>query len=132
MKYSGKSKKHSAVFNYAGEIRFGPPYFNLEIDGSKIANRLFSDNPVWSENENFLALQEWNSTKESMGPNMRICIFDLSNGREYTGKPIHGYTVPKHFEDNLLIYEKRDWSKGYEVIKTIELDIEKIENWRST
>jgi len=132
MKYSGKLKKHCTVFSYAGEIRFGPPYFNLEIDGLKIADRLFSDNPVWSKDENISAIQEWNSTKESIGPNMKICVFDFENGREYTGKPIHGYTIPKHFEGNLLIYEKRDWSKGYEVIKIIELDLEKIETWRRT
>lgn len=130
MKNFGKSKKHNTVFSYAGEIRFGPAYFNLEIDGSKIAHRLFSDNPVWSEDENILAIEEWNSTKESIGPNMKICIFDLENKREYTGKPIHGYTISKHFEGNLLIYEKRDWSKGYEVIEIIELDLQKIEAWK--
>ncbi len=131
-KFHSGSKKHTAVFRYAGEIRFGPPYFDLEIDGLKIFKRLFSDCPVWSADEKYLALQEWNSTRESIGPNMKICIFDLENGREYTGKPIHGYTVPKHFEGNLLIYEKRDWSEGYEIINTIELDLDKIENWEKT
>lgn len=128
---SGPRQKHTAAFKYAGEIRFGPPYFELEIDGRNIVGRLFSDCPVWSEDERYLAIEEWNSTKEANGPNMKICVLDLEKDLEYIGNPIHGYTVPIRFEGNLLIYEKRDWSKGYEIVKTIELDLEKIESWES-
>ena len=121
---------NKAELSYIGEIRFGPPYFVLSINGIKIEDRLFSEYLIWSENKQLLAVEEWTSTKESNGPRMKLTIFDLESYKEYSTQTIHGYCVPKHFEDNLLIYEKRNWSKGYEEKIIIELNLEKINEWK--
>lgn len=35
--------KHKAQLNYVGEIRFGPAYFRLELDGKILPGRLFGE-----------------------------------------------------------------------------------------
>ncbi len=128
--FKSSNKKHLAKLLNVGEIRFGPAYFELELDGVKIKDRLFSSNPIWSKNEQYIALQEWVSIKESEGPKMQLCLFDLNNNLNYTSKPIKGYAVPKLFEGNILLYNKADWSSGSEIITELELHINEITTWK--
>ena len=128
--FSSTNNIHVIKFINAGDIRFGPEFYKIELDGEKINNRVFSASPIWSDDDRYLAIQEWETRMESNGPNMKLCIIDFELKRQFMGMPIHGYTAPKHFEDHLLIYEKRDWSKGYEIITTIELNINTIKTWK--
>ena len=63
---------------------------------------------------------------------MQLCIFDVEENKNYVGNPVKGYTAPLKFENNLLIYDKTDWSTGAGITTTLELNIETIKAWNET
>ena len=129
--YASPNNIHLAKFINFCEIRFGPEYYEMEVNGKKIKGRVFSANPVWSNDDRYLAIQEWNGISESVGPNMKLCVIDFELAKQCSGIPVHGYMNPKYFEGDVLVYEKRDWSTGCEIVTTIELAISSISNWKN-
>lgn len=45
---SSPDAQHTAHFAYAGDIRFGPPYFSLLVDAYSFGQRIFGDVHLWS------------------------------------------------------------------------------------
>ncbi|MFJ5379104.1 hypothetical protein ACIPSX_17325 [Pectobacterium sp. CHL-2024] len=49
-------RQHTAMLIYAGEVRFGPSYFSLSIDGKALDNRVFGKDMLWSPDLRYLAV----------------------------------------------------------------------------
>ena len=61
--------RHSVVFLYVGEIRFGPGLYRVEVNGRRLRSRLRSrpvmDNCIWSADSRYLALTELRRKRSS-------------------------------------------------------------------
>lgn len=100
-------QQHQAEFRFAGEIRFGPSYFSLTVDGYALVGRVFGDKALWSPDSRYLAVQEWLSTAEADGPQTALLCLDLLERRQCrVAKAAGGFITPLRFSDNLLIYRK--------------------------
>lgn len=95
--------RREAVLEYAGEIRFGPPYYYLRLLGAAILKRLFGSSLMWSPDSRFLLVQEWLSTSERDGPRTQIVVFDFLDGRECSlAKADQGFVEPLGLEGKTL------------------------------
>jgi hypothetical protein len=105
-KSSPDGQQH-AQYRFAGEIRFGPAYYTLEIGDLAFARRLFGERGLWSPDSRYFAAEEWLSTDESKGPHTRLLVVDISARREFHGgQAISGFVQPQRFEDTTLLYDK--------------------------
>jgi hypothetical protein len=66
---------------YEDDIRWGPPYYRLRLDGRLLANRIFGRPLRWSPDSRYLATQEWLTTDEAKGPITRAVVFDVLERR---------------------------------------------------
>ena len=66
---------------YEDDIRWGPPYYRLRLDGRPLAGRIFGRPLRWSDDSRFLAAQEWLTTDYAKGPITRAVVFDVAQHR---------------------------------------------------
>jgi hypothetical protein len=69
---------HVVRFEYDGEIRFGPPYFRLYVNGRLAPSRIFGDVALWSPDSRRVAVQEWLTLEENGGPKTKLTVFDVT------------------------------------------------------
>ncbi len=126
--YKSPGKVHGFDFIFEGEIRFGPTYYKVKLDGELIKNRIFGFEFKWHPESKYLALQEWLTTVYEKGPITALTIIDLKT-RKFAkiSKAEKGFIKPLKFENELIIFEKDYLASG----KTVEYEIhyEQIENW---
>jgi hypothetical protein len=107
---------HAAEFLYAGEIRFGPPFYTVELDGRLLSKRLFRKRYFgascsWSSDSRYFALSEWLSRSESRGPETQVVVIDIPNRQECAVDRVRGgFAEPARFEGNTLIYTETFYS----------------------
>lgn len=124
--YNSPNKLHKIALVYLSEIRFGPAYYSLQIDGQVIANRIFGDCFCWSSDSKYLAVQEWLTTDYGMGPITRVFILEIENKRFVGLKNLDkGFVQDFVFEGSTFVY-KRD-VKG--IVGEVEVDIGTIDTW---
>ena len=112
----------------AGEIRFGPQYFDLEINGKKIADYFYGFDRAEFENGRYLAIEEWLTTDYQKGPVTRVAIFDLDKGFVARLKVVEkGFVSEFRLNDGVFLYKKKFPAKG-EAIET-EVVWSAIKNW---
>ena len=70
--------RYKAVLEYEGEVRFGPSYCRLELNGKPLSGRIFGEVLCWSDDSRYLALQEWLSTDYGKGPVTRVLLIALA------------------------------------------------------
>ncbi len=108
---------HVAKFRYAGEIRFGPQYYTVEVHGLLLSRRLFRKRYFggacsWSSDSGYLALSEWLSRSESRGPETQVVVIDIPNRQECAIDRLRGgFAEPARFEGNALIYTETFYSR---------------------
>ncbi|QNR25143.1 hypothetical protein [Croceimicrobium hydrocarbonivorans] len=126
--YKSPGKVHSFDFVFEGEIRFGPNYYKLILDGDLINNRIFGFEFKWHPESRYLALQEWLTTDYQKGPITALTLIDLKT-RKFAkiSKADKGYIRPLKFEKELIVFEKEYLAKGK--IVEYEINYEQIENW---
>ena len=66
---------------YEADVRWGPPYYTLRLDGRPLAGRVFGRPLRWSADSRHLAAQEWLTTDEARGPITRAVVFDIAEHR---------------------------------------------------
>src|SRR4029078_8381374 len=99
--------QHSASFFYAGDIRFGPSYFSLSVDGRSFGERIFGDVSLWSASSTLFAVQEWLTLDYSEGTITALVIIDLRLGREIlVERVVKAFIVPIAFEGPTIVYRK--------------------------
>ena len=120
---------HSAHFSAAGEVRFGPLYFALAVDGHSFGERIFGEAHLWSPDAAWLAVQEWLTLDYSAGPITALVLIDLRQGRTTTvARATKAFLVPQEFAGPLLIYrEQRAGQAG----ESLEASIDAIAEWRA-
>ena len=118
-----------AELRFAGEIRFGPAYFVLWIDGREIPNRIFGDCLQWSADGRFLVAQEWLTTDYGSGPITCAAVMDVENGKIARMKTIQkGFAEDFQLEADALIYRENLPAKGKSTEMKIALAA--IDNWQ--
>jgi hypothetical protein len=126
--YQSPAKNHGFDFIFQGEIRYGPSYYNIVLDGILIPNRIFGFEFMWDSTSKFLALQEWLTTDYRKGPLTVLTIIDLDN-RKFAriSKADEGFIKPVKFQDNIIIFEKEYLAIGKKV--EFEINLNEIKNW---
>jgi hypothetical protein len=120
--------QHTAYFRYSGDIRFGPSYFSLSIDGYSFGQRIFGDAHLWSSSSTLLAVQEWLTLDYSEGPITALVIVDLSQRREVSvARAVKAFLVPTAFEGTRIVYRKDPG--GEAGAERFEVDTTKLEGW---
>jgi hypothetical protein len=119
---------HVAELQIAGEVRFGPHYYSLRIDGDELGERVFGEACLWSPDSRFLAVHEWLTTSEAEGPKTALVLFDLAEDREvqisWANK---GFIAATSFEGDKILYSK--WYKGRGVIREFEMEFLTLDRW---
>src|SRR5690349_12240677 len=122
-------RQHSASFLYGGDIRFGPSYFSLSIDGRSFGQRIFGDAYLWSPSSALFAVQEWLTIDYSEGPITALVIVDLELGRETTlERVVKAFIVPVAFEGPTIVYRK-DYA-GQAGSERFQADTSKSAEWK--
>lgn len=119
-----------AVLSYISEIRFGPPYYHLTVDELDLGGRVFGDAAAWSEDDRFLAVQEWHNTKESLGPRTSLLILDFPNYQQWSSTVFAGFYEPKKWREHHLLYDEVDL--GQKRMTPREIDANLIDAWQPT
>jgi hypothetical protein len=118
-----------AHFAYSGEIRFGPSYFSLSVDGHSFPERIFGDVHLWSPSSTLLAVQEWLTIDYSEGPITALVLIDLARRCQASAAQVRkAFIVPVAFAESLVVY-RADYG-GQESTERFEVDITKIADWK--
>ncbi|MCT4592674.1 MAG: hypothetical protein N4A57_00150 [Anaeromicrobium sp.] len=72
---------NKVTLHLAGEIRFGPRFFEITINEIKLEDRSFGELYIESSDMRYVALQEWGETQYSKGPMTRVLIVEASTGK---------------------------------------------------
>ena len=115
-------------FLYAGEVPFGPACHQVKLDGRIIKNKIFGNYHLWSSDNSYLALQEWLTSENKIGPNTSLFIIDVLMKRgSIISNASQGYIKPVKFEGDKIIYIKEyfDPSKVIEY----EFKLNDIKGW---
>ena len=128
--YKSPGKVHCFDFIFEGEIRFGPTYYKLKLDGKLINNRIFGFEFKWHPKSKYLALQEWLTTDYQKGPITTLTIVDLKT-RKFAkiSKAEKGFIKPLKFENDLIVFEKEYLASGKK--GEYEISLLEIQNWEN-
>jgi hypothetical protein len=119
---------HKAVLKYVREIRFGPAYYSLTVDKISYVERVFGNSHLWSPDSRYFAVQEWETTSESSGPQTRLLLIDLDLKQECVlSRAERGFIVPQKFEKDKLIYTKE--YRQPSIFKEFEIEFLFVDRW---
>lgn len=123
--------RHEAELIYAGEIRFGPQYFNLRVDDRSFGSRLFGWGLLWSPDSRILVLTEWHTSDETKGPITSLLLIRPDDWN-YSRFPIieKGFASADYFVDDSLVLRHTDrlFTGGSYVVER-ETDLATIRDW---
>ncbi len=124
--------EHILTFRYIGDIRFGPSFFRMKINGNIVKDMYFTRSFVWSSDSRYLAVQKWIELDPHNGPHTSIFLMDMKRdvwteiARTYKGlvnpvrlnkdqivfsKEYIAPGLPPYFEERKTIQEIKDWKK---------------------
>lgn len=128
---------HTAQFLYASEIRFGPAYYMVELDGRLLRKHLFGKHYfgeacLWSADSRYLALSEWRSLSEARGLDTQLVVIDILAQHECaTGRMRGGFAAPVRFEGSTLVYTRRSFDNELRAhVDTCIVDLAAWHDWR--
>ncbi len=126
--YKSPGKVHGFDFIFEGEIRFGPSFYKIKLDGKLIENKLFGFEFKWHPESNYLALQEWLTTDYRKGPITALTLIDLKTKKfAQISKADKGFIIPLRFENDSIIFEKDYLASGKKTV--FEINCKEIRNW---
>ena len=127
--YESPDGKHVLTLDHAGEVRFGPAYFIARLDGRPIPGRVFGHSCSWSADSRHVALELWNSTLESHGPDTSLFLVRPGNHTCYDRPRVRrGFVRGARFEGSSVVYTK-DQSRTVGTIEECELPLTAIQDW---
>jgi hypothetical protein len=122
---------HEAELIYAGEIPFGPEYFNLLIDGRSFGSRLFGHGLLWSPDSTIVVLTEWHTSDREKGPITSLLLIRPADWT-YSRFPIieKGFATADYFVGDSLVlrHSDRQYTGGSYVVQC-ETDLATIGDW---
>lgn len=129
LKYLSPDNKHTVEFLSAGEIPFGPQYFNIKVDNQLVADRNFGLGLIWHPDSTTVALQEWLTKDKILGPKTALTLIHLKNGQHAKiSIADKGFIKPILFDKGKIIFQK-DYSVDQAKIIEFEILLDNIKNW---
>ncbi|MFM2388042.1 MAG: hypothetical protein RL660_2799 [Bacteroidota bacterium] len=130
IKYVSPDNKHIVEFVTAGEIPFGPEYFNIKVNNQLVADRIFGIGLIWHPDSIIVALEEWLTTDRKLGPKTALTLLHLEN-RQTAQISIadKAFIKPLLFENGKIIFQK-DYSLRQAKIIEFEILLDNIKNWQ--
>lgn len=120
--FASPNGKHSISLTPLGEIRFGPPYFQVSVDGVVLRDRVFGDKVAWSEDSRYVALEEWLTTDYEKGPVTRLLVIDTARGTNAASDRIDkGFVQDIVFSGTTVSYVKVFFAEQSRIPGTIHL-----------
>ncbi|WP_025606697.1 hypothetical protein [Pontibacter actiniarum] len=111
--YKSPDGKHKIELLFAGEIRFGPEYYSVAVNGQTIKERIFGRPYKWDSESKYLALQEWLTTDYQKGPITALLVFNLKENKlARLAIAEKGFVMPIQFDEDKVIYKKEYSSSG--------------------
>ena len=99
MTYRSPDGRHVLEFRFAGEIRFGPAFFTVDLDGRSLRRlfglfrRRFRETVVWSPDSRYAALEEFFGPSEAQDWKSALRVFDVVERRQCAFARISGAFV---------------------------------------
>jgi hypothetical protein len=122
--------KHKVALIYEGEIRFGPPFFKLSLNGKVLNERNFGGDVSWSDNSVYLAAQEWLEMEYQKGPVTRAILIDVEKRTYAALRTVEkGFAEDFHFSGRVFVYKKHYYGSG--VVEEVEVELANIHNWKA-
>ena len=131
MGYKSPDGNHKVEFFYDGQIKFGPTYYKIKLDGKLISNRIFGQEYKWDSNSEYIAIQEWLTSDYQIGPITTLTVIDPNNNlfsKIYMANK--GFVSPLKFTGNRLQFKAEYF--GEEIEERVEesfINIDTIQNW---
>jgi hypothetical protein len=126
--YKSPGKKHGFDFIFEGEIRFGPSYFKVNLDGQIISDRIFGFEFKWHPESKYIAFQEWLTVDFKKGPITTLTLVDLENKKiARISRADKGFITPIKFEKYSIVFEKEYFGTGKKV--EYEIKLSEVKNW---
>ncbi|WP_181309096.1 hypothetical protein [Rufibacter sp. XAAS-G3-1] len=126
--YKSPDGKHKIELLLAGEIRFGPEYYSVALNGQTIIEKIFGRPYKWDSESKYLALQEWLTTDYQKGPITALLVIDLKENKlAQLSIAEKGFIMPIRFDEDKVIYKKEYSASGQ--IKEYELELKTVTNW---
>lgn len=101
------SKMLACNFDYLGEVRFGPTYYSLSIDGKKVDCVAFGEEHLLFMGKRYLATQEWLTVDYENGPITQVTFFDLKENLKSSIDIVNkGFVKNFRFEAGVFYFEK--------------------------
>ena len=127
--FESASGKHRCEFKNVGEIRFGPAYYEIHLDGQLIKEKIFGYGCRWHPDEKFIALQEWLTIDLHKGPITALTMIDLRTLKmARVSKVDKGWIRPLKFENDLIVFEK-DFTRTTGQIVELGIDLRSVYDW---
>ncbi|AVS69081.1 hypothetical protein C8247_00520 [Paracidovorax avenae] len=114
---------HRADLRFEGEIRFGPEYFRLTIDGREVPHRIFGRPLCWSPDSRIVVAQEWLTTDYGEGPVTFAALIDVQAwaiARQEVA--VKGFAEDFRFDARALRYRLRFPAMGEVFDVAMEMD----------
>ena len=119
---------HHATLTFAGEIRFGPCYFTLQMDHRNFGERLFGQCVLWSPDSSIACLQEWHTIDYGVGPITSLLLVRPRDWTYFAFPQIRkGFASPNTFIDDSLVLRHSERQNNTTVDR--ETDLSQIEAW---
>jgi hypothetical protein len=120
---------HVVEYLLLGEVRYGPAYFSIRLDGRILADVVVGEEGLWL-NDALYAAQEWLTTEERFGPNTRVLLIDAARRVSSKFRVLeHGFVDSFGIQDGLIRYKKRKYSTRGESVIEAEVELKDIQNW---
>lgn len=123
--------KHYVLLKFEGEIRYGPTYNTVHVDGVQLAEVIAGDEVHWLSKE-LVAIQEWMTTAERFGPNTCLLLIDVTKGMFHRAPVFQkGFVSGFKLVDDEIRYQKTrfGWS-GQKEIEEVVLGLADIRDWK--
>ncbi|MCB9183838.1 MAG: hypothetical protein H6591_07955 [Flavobacteriales bacterium] len=115
---------------FEGEIRYGPTYNTVHIDGVRFEDVIAGDEARWLSND-LVAVQEWMTTAERFGPNTCLLLIDVTK-RVFCRAPVvhKGFVGGFSLSEGRVRYQESrfGWS-GLKKVEDVYLNLADIQDW---
>jgi hypothetical protein len=128
--------RHSVVFLYVGEIRFGPGLYRVEVNGRRLRNRLSSrlvtDVGVWSPDSRYIAFTELRPRSVRQAPDSALVVVDLQARRQCeVDRAPGGLAEPVEFRGSVLSYTRTCYNaERHPTVARCEANLLEARRWR--
>ena len=123
--------RHQLILKFEGEIRFGPNYYTVHLDGVLLEDVIAGDEARWLSND-LVAIQEWMTTAEHFGPNTCLLLLDVTKRALYGTSVLHkGFVGGFKLNANKVHYQRIrfGWS-GRKEVEEVVLDLDDVQDWK--